>query len=91
ETRRNWKKVMVKVGGTYPIQLRMFQPRSECELIKVKYLFNQRLGDMSEEEAKREGGYTLKGFRETFTVINGHWDNDLIVYVIGFKYIDDKK
>lgn len=91
ETRRNWKRKMAKKGGIYPVQTRMFQPKKECELIKAKYVFQQRLGDMTEEEAQREGGYTLSQFKETFEKINGFWDDDLVVYVVGFEHIPKPK
>lgn len=66
ETRRNWKRKMAKVGGTYPVQIKMFQPKIECELIKANYIFLQELGLMTEAEANREGGYTLSEFKEIF-------------------------
>lgn len=87
ETRRNWKRKMAKIGGVYPVQTKLFQPKAECETIKANYVFRQRLGDMSEEEANREGGYTLNEYKAEFTRINGIWDDDLVVYVVGFEHI----
>ena len=87
ETRRNWKRKMAKVGGVYPVQTKMFQPKAECELIRAVYVFQQRLGDMTKGEALREGGYTLEGYKAEFTRINGYWDDDLVVYVVGFEHI----
>jgi len=87
ETRRNWKKQMVKENRIYPVQIKMFEPKTLCPLIKVNYVFRQRLGDMSEIEAYKEGGYTLQEFKKIFSDINGYWDDNLNVYVIGFEYL----
>ena len=33
-TRRDWKRPHAKVGGTYPVQAKMYQPRIECPIIE---------------------------------------------------------
>ena len=86
-TRRNWKRCMAKVGGIYAVQTRMYQPKKDCEMIRVTQLYKQRLGDMTEEDARKEGGYTLAQFKKTFADINGFWDDDLVVHVIEFEHI----
>ena len=87
ETRRNWKKPMAKVKGIYPVQIKMFEPKLLCPLIEIKYMFMQKLSDMTEKEARKEGGYTLKEFKKKFTKINGYWNENLNVYVLGFEYL----
>jgi hypothetical protein len=87
ETRRNWKRKMAKVNGVYSIQTKMFQNRSDSELLKVNYIFKQKLGDMTEDQANKEGGYTLNEFKKKFENINGFWSNELEVYAIGFIYL----
>ena len=85
-TRRIWKKPHVKAGGVYPVQVRMFQPKADCSFIKVNAVYQQRLGDMTEADAKKEGGYTLEEFKKDFeTVTKSTWDDDLIVWVVEFK------
>ena len=85
-TRRAWKRPMAKPGGLYPVQVRMFQRRAECPLIRVTRVYRQRLGDMTEEDARKEGGYTLDEFRDVWIGINGAWDDDQMVYVVEFRY-----
>ncbi len=88
ETRRRWQTPHAKEGGTYPIQTRMFQPRAECPIFKAPYVFRQRLGDMTEEEAAREGGYTLAEYKRLWERINEtSWDDDEVVYVVGIEYL----
>lgn len=40
--------------------------------ILITRVFRQRLGDVTSEEALKEGGYTVAGFRERWREINGY-------------------
>ena len=71
-TRRDWDDNRVTVGKTYRatrggnVEHRMFVTREDCDcLIRVLDVYEQPLGDMTDEDADREGGYTLAEFRET--------------------------
>ncbi|TET57436.1 MAG: ASCH domain-containing protein [Promethearchaeota archaeon] len=90
ETRRNWKKQMVKMNGIYSVQIKMFQPKIDCELIKVKYIFMQKLKDITKEQALKEGYNSIEEFKKIFENINGFWDDELEVFVIGFKHLNSK-
>ena len=82
-TRRIWKRPHAKVGGSYPVQTRMFQPKKEClYFIRPIKIYRQRLGDMTEKDADKEGGYTLDEFKDVWIEINKKWDDDLEVTVI---------
>jgi len=64
----------------------MFQPKADCSFIRVNAVYQQHLGDMTEADAKKEGGYTLEEFKKVFeTVTKSTWDDDLIVWVVEFK------
>jgi len=89
ETRRLWKRWHVREGGTYPAQDKFCKPRIECPIIRCVARYQQRLGDMTEENAKMEGGYTLEQFQGTFKAITGKWDSHLVVYVVRFEYIGE--
>jgi hypothetical protein len=45
----------------------------------------KRLKYFDEEDAKREGGYTLKQFRKIWEESHGSWDENQLVYVIRFE------
>jgi len=62
-TRRDWKRPHAKVGGTYPVQARMYQPRSECPIIECTALYRQTLKDMTEADARAEGVEDLAEFK----------------------------
>lgn len=86
-TRRRHKRPMEKIGGTYYARERMFQPKSEARVwYYVTEVYVQRLGDMTEEDAGKEGGYTLGQYKRAWEEINGiSWDPDEEVHVYEFE------
>jgi hypothetical protein len=42
------------------------------------------LADFTEEDARKEGGYTLEQFREVWKNLHGEWNENEFVYVIQF-------
>ena len=86
ETRRTWKRHMVKIGGDYRIKTKMLS-KEYYGRIRVLDLFQERLGDMTPQNAWNEGGYTLDEFKDIWIKINGSWDNEIIVWVIRFKFV----
>ena len=61
--------------------------------IKIRKIERKRLGDFTEEDARREGGYTLEEFKKVWEEIHGKgsWDPDLTVNVIHFDLIKSYK
>jgi ParB family chromosome partitioning protein len=55
--------------------------------IRIKDVLRKRLGDFTEEDAKREGGYTLEEFKKMWeeTYGEGSWDPDERVDVVRFE------
>lgn len=56
---------------------------ADLEVINV---FRKKLGDFDEEDARREGGYTLDEFKEVWKKLHGEWNPNESVYVIQFKF-----
>jgi ParB family chromosome partitioning protein len=71
----------IKVGAT--INAAVWEPQFANLLITA--IERKRLGDFTEEDAKREGGYTLKEFKEVWKNLHGEWKENEFVYVITFK------
>lgn len=53
--------------------------------LKITEVYKKKLGDFNEEDAKREGGYTLEEFKEVWKKFHGEWNPNESVYVIQFK------
>jgi ParB/RepB/Spo0J family partition protein len=71
----------VKVGAV--IQAAVWEPHfADLEITSIE---KKRLGQFTEEDAKREGGYTLDEFKNVWKGIHGNWNDRDLVYVIQFK------
>ena len=55
--------------------------------LRVTDIERKRLRYFDEEDAKREGGYTLEEFKKVWKEIHGEWDGDEFVYVIHFEKV----
>jgi ParB family chromosome partitioning protein len=53
--------------------------------LRVISIERKRLRYFDDEDAKREGGYTLKEFRKAWKETHGEWDEDQLVYIIRFE------
>lgn len=55
---------------------------ADLEIVEVE---RKRLGDFTEADAQREGGYTLEEFRTRWERQYGAWDPDAVVYLVRFR------
>jgi len=53
--------------------------------IRITKVYSQKLGDVSEEEARKEGFSSREEFRDAWIRINGSWDSDIVVTVYEFE------
>jgi hypothetical protein len=84
QTRRLHKRKW-QVGRTYAVTDRWFgKPQGH---IRIKRLFQQRLGDVSEDEAKAEGYESLADFQEDWKSIIGDWNPDDTVTAYEFELV----
>lgn len=90
QTRRVWKgqKRRVKVGSIHLAKTYMFSSEFFAKLM-IENTHKERLGDLSEEDALKEGGFSLNEFVEVWKRINGHYNPDLIVWVIEFNVVNE--
>ena len=82
QTRRRHVRVL-KVGRIYRIQTNWYE-WTDIRIL-ITRAFQQRLGDITEEDAKKEGGYTVEEFRRVWEQINGVYDPEEIVTVYEFR------
>lgn len=81
-TRRR-SRPMVRVGGSYLIRDGFYTHLDER--ITVERLYEQRLGDMMEEDARREGARSLGAFAGEWAALYGGWDPEERVWVVEFR------
>ena len=53
--------------------------------LEIVDIYKKKLGDFDEGDADREGGYSLKEFKEVWKKLHAEWDPDETVNVIRFK------
>ncbi len=82
---RRPKRPMVKPGGEYNIRVSFYTHLPDR--FRVMKRVQQRLGDMSHDDAIKEGFRDLDEFREEWTGIYGAYDPDQIVWVVEFQYL----
>jgi len=73
----------VKVGAI--IHASIWEPHFAD--LRVTSIERKRLKDFDEEDAEREGGYTLEEFRKVWKEIHGEWNENEFVYVIHFEKV----
>jgi len=79
-TRKGIPDPKIKVGGK--VHAAVWEPHFAD--LKITSIERKRLGDFTEEDARREGGYTLEQFRSVWKSIHGVWNDSELVYVIQF-------
>jgi uncharacterized protein YqfB (UPF0267 family) len=55
--------------------------------LKITSVQRKKLGDFTEEDAQREGGYTLEQFKKVWKELHGSWNDLESVYVINFEVV----
>jgi len=53
--------------------------------------YPERLGDISEEDARKEGGYTIEQFKEVWRDITEAWTPEIEVTVYEFEMVEPEK
>lgn len=81
QTARKSKDPRLQVGSEVRVQITHYAD------IKIKDIIRKKLGDFSEEDAKREGGYSLEEFKKVWQKLHGKWHPEEMVYTIQFELI----
>ena len=76
---------MWTVGRVYSVRDKLFaKPEGKILILRR---FGQRLGDVTEEDARKEGFSSKEEFREAWTAIYGSWNPEQIVTAYEFKLL----
>jgi hypothetical protein len=78
--------VLYREGSVQPIQENYTQKAKDY--IKINRRFNQKLGDMTEQDAKAEGLDSLAEFKKEWEKISQEpWNPERVVTVYDFDYL----
>jgi hypothetical protein len=53
--------------------------------LRITSVERKRLKYFDEQDAQREGGYTLAEFKRLWRKLNGEWDENQFVHVVHFE------
>jgi hypothetical protein len=82
QTRRLHRRVL-REGRIYALKRNWIE--STGKYIKITRVARQRLRDVSEEEAVKEGFSSIEEFQKVWIRINGSWDPEMEVVVYDFE------
>jgi len=87
QTRRIHKHKL-KVGKTYAVKTRWFG--KPLFRVVITRRFQQKLGEISLEDVKKEGYSSLEEFRRAWMRIYGSWNPEQLVTVYEFKPVSSR-
>ena len=87
ETRRAWERPRAKVGSEHQCKLNFYDPF--FAKVRILDVYEQPFGEMTEEAAQREGGYSLAEYSRLWQIINKKALNPLEeVYVVEMECVE---
>jgi len=81
---RPLRRTRMTAGSIYEAKLSVVSDRSFARLL-VTDVYRRRLGELTEEEAARDGARSLEEFRARWAASYGRWDPSQIARVIEFR------
>lgn len=90
ETRRIWQKRRAKPGSVHRAKTKMLS-KEYFALLQIEAVYQERLGDISEESIKAEGYNSREEYKAVMEKANKKsnfvWDDNQMIWVIKFKVI----
>jgi len=82
-SRRGIPDSRVKVGAI--VHASVWEPHFAS--LKITSIERKRLSEFTDEDAEREGGYTLDEFKRAWKRMHKEWNDNEIVYILSFKNV----
>lgn len=84
QTRRTGK-CRWRVGSIHQAKTNFKKGSKPFAFLRIVSVRQERLGDITEEDAKKEGYPSVEAYKEVFKEIYGRWDDDMMIWVIDFE------
>ncbi len=81
QTTRKTKDPRLQKGSIVRAQITHFAD------LEVQDIYRKKLGEFNDEDAKREGGYTLNEFKQVWKALHGEWNPNESVSIITFRLV----
>jgi hypothetical protein len=81
-----WEQPRVKVGNVHQIKVKLFTKEYQGK-VRILSLVHEPLLNITEEGARREGGYTRESYLKEFHNIYPDAPENPMVWVLGFTYL----
>lgn len=79
-----------KVGAIHQAKLNFKKGSKPFANLLIKAVREERLGDISEEDARREGYPTVEVYIDAYKRIYGGWDPDEVIWVVDFELVEER-
>jgi hypothetical protein len=85
-----WEQSRVVVGNVHQVKVKLFTKENQGH-VRILTLVHEPLLNITEEGAKREGGYTRESYLKAFREIYPDAPENPLVWVLGFTYLGDDR
>jgi hypothetical protein len=87
-TMRQWERSRVKVGSIHQCRTQLFKGEPFAHVCIVS-VYRQRLGEMTADQYKKEGGYARESYIKVWKEINGSYDPNELACAVEFDLAED--
>ncbi len=89
QTRRTWANCRAKVGSIHQAKTSFKKGEQPFAYIRITAARQEFLGQITDEDARKEGYPHVPAYKKAFKQIYGHWNPHELVWVIDFELVTE--